>query len=658
MAENKKEVAKAKRGRPKKVATPPVSEEKEQLKMSSTDKTVTIKEIQQNLNQVYTRALGSQNSQFGFGSNSAYALFNPFLQNWRLKMLNSQPKAMSVEELTEAISSPQSSEQKLRSQGWSSSVSQYLYYRILRNATDIPLFKHYKLPQLLDKKEYEKDSFIEEDIYTDEWIKTFDIYNTFKRISLDVKREGKPTYVFRNSVYKDGSSRHVNYCTWQKLPTEYVKLTGIGQYGYMASFNMLLFMNPAFNIEQYPDFIKSMWYDMLEKGAVVQSQIHPNMVGSDSNVKYSVDLNAISNYRYSYEEFGETKEVGGVLQGVRSDGLKETTYMFWVQLPQKLCYTFCSDTSHPWAIPDTSGLFLGLQELTDYDTLAGLVASTPLTAILTGEIETIPNPNAGQDQTIMNPETVAGFQNQFNESTSTNVEALFVPVKNMRLQSLPNVPNSSEITTKATQNFITKAGESGVIVSTEKPSVSQVKGAQLLEESQCEFVTKQMQTILNMNINELIGCSYTWKVEIWGGIFSFDLEYKRAKEMLQNGGSFVLPKVASAFDMTLRDVKAAGSYVDSLGIYDDFKTLTQQTQAELKEKETNGEETRKVGRPSAAEEEIDNDNTEKSIDAGTNTSDMRDFAQHLHENCKCIICGSDTDGAILCDVCAEDFMEE
>lgn len=631
MAEKENETTAKKRGRPKKVATPPVSEEKEQLQMSQKENKITFSQIQKDLRETYNRALGnSGNGPFGFENTSAYTMFNPFLQNWRLKMINSQPKAMTPEDLSNAMASPQSSEEKLRSQGWSSSVSQYLYYKILRNSADIPLFKHYKVPQLLDKSEYSKDDFVEEDVYTDEWIKTFDVYNTFKRISLDVKREGKPTYVFRNNVYRDGKKRRVNYCTWQKLPTEYVKLTGIGQYGYIASFNMLLFMNPAFNIEQYPDFIKDLWYDMISKGAVVKKNDNPYIYDdTNKSAGYSVDVNTISSYKYSYEEFGEQKEIGGVLQGMR-DAKRNMTYMYWVQLPQKLCYTFCSDTSHPWAIPDTSGLFLGLQELTDYDTLAGLVASTPLTAILTGEIEPIPNPNAGQDQTIMNPETVAAFQNQFNESTSTNVEALFVPVKNMKLQSLPNVPNSSEITTRATQNFITKAGESGIIVSTEKPSVSQVKGAQLLEESQCEFVTKQMQTVLNMNINELIGCSYSWKVEIWGGIFSFDADLKRSKEMLQAGATFLMPKIASAFDMTLRDVKAAGSYVESLEIYKDFKTLTQQTQAEQKAKE-NAQETKKVGRPNADENEIDNDNTENSIDAGTNTSDMREFAIHSRQ---------------------------
>lgn len=141
--------------------------------------------------------------------------------------------------------------------------------------------------------------------------------------------------------------------------------------------------------------------------------------------------------------------------------------MFWVQLPQDLCYTFCSDTSTATAAPDTAGLFMDLQELTDYSVLAGLIASTPLTSLLTGEIELIPNPSTGRDQTAMNPETVLKFQNLFNSMTSTNTEAFFAPLKNLKLQGLNNVPNSSDIKTKAVSNFISVAGEGGNIIATE-----------------------------------------------------------------------------------------------------------------------------------------------------------------------------------------------
>jgi hypothetical protein len=41
-------------------------------------------------------------------------------------------------------------------------------------------------------------------------------------------------------------------------------------------------------------------------------------------------------------------------------------------------------------------MFLGLQELSDYAKLAGLIQSTPLTAILTGEAEFVTDAQAAR----------------------------------------------------------------------------------------------------------------------------------------------------------------------------------------------------------------------------------------------------------------------
>ena len=37
--------------------------------------------------------------------------------------------------------------------------------------------------------------------------------------------------------------------------------------------------------------------------------------------------------------------------------------MYWVKLPQELCYTFYTDGAHPMVFPDTIGLFADLNEL-------------------------------------------------------------------------------------------------------------------------------------------------------------------------------------------------------------------------------------------------------------------------------------------------------
>lgn len=661
-----KEETKAKRGRPRKGPDPEpiVNEEEHVLEMSQKDdgdkqhaeEKVTFAQVQENLHSMYSNLLGSHIGNGGgwlldIGDNN-FNKYNPFLQNQRLKTIASLPGTLSRDDLSKSLEAPQNAEQPLRSQGLSLSSSQYLYYMILRLATDVPECKYYKVPELLKAEDYKNDKFIKEDKYVDEWLTKFDVYNTLKRILLEVKREGKTTYVLRNSVrVDDKNEKHVNYCTFQKMPSDYIKLIGIGEHGYIASFNMMLFMNPAFCLDQYPTFIRDIWIDLTENKYLIKE------VGRRGEVTYRPDIDRLRTYKYKYvDEFGHSEDISGVLEvkstAAMSARSAKNAYMFWVPLPQDVCYTFCSDTSNPWALPDTAGLFLGLQELTDYDTLAGLIQSTPLTALLTAEAETINNPNAGQDQTVLNGETLAGFQDKFNMMTSTNLEAFFAPLKNFKLLSLPNIPNSNEITTKATQNFIMRSGLGGIITTTEKPSVAQVKAAQLIVESQAKFVTKQIESVLNMIINKLIGCEYDWKLIIWGGIFTFSDEVKRDKELFMAGGSFVLPKLLSAYDLTARDARAQELYINSLSIYDDLRTVTQVTQEKLKKIETTG----KVGRPEKDESEIDNDNTAASKESGLDTIDMRDFAEHHHESGTCIICGAECDG-ILCDECREKYDE-
>ena len=664
------EPKKRQRGRPRKEPPKQINEADTRLEMSSPstnticedkkEEKITIPQIQHSLTQFYNNLLGASSLHAGWdGGIFNLNMYNPFLQNQRLKMINTYPSELDTETLTKIISNPGGSEISLRGEGWSLSSSQYLYYKILRLAADIPMFKYYKIPELLENKnDYSKPAFIREDIFVDDWLNKFDVVNTLKKTSLEVKREGKPTYLLRNSISTNpDGQKTVNYTTFQKLPSNYVKLTGIGEHGYIASLNMMMFLNPAFSLEQYPDYIRDIWDALMTSGAIYENPEYKN--GKPGVDKYKIDINTLKNFKYTYTDSvtGVTDVLSGniTIEKPESNGkakLKAVNYMYWVQLPQDVCYTFCSDASNAWAIPDTSGLFLGLRELTDYDTLAGLIQSTPLTALLTAEAESIQNPNPGQNQTILAPETIAGFQDKFNSSTSTNLEAFFAPLKNFKLLSLPNVPNSSDITSNATKNFISRAGLAGLLPVTDKPSVAQIKGSQLIEEAACDFVTKQFESVINFIVNNLISCEYKWKVVLWGNIFTFDNEVKLAKEMVMSGAVFALPKLASAYNMNLRDVKATDTYINTLDIYTDFRTITQVQQA--KNNNLNTGSNNSVGRPQKSESEIDNDNTAASKESGLDTADMRDF--NAFDGSHCIICGEESEEP-LCENCKEIYVE-
>ena len=270
---------KRKPGRPRKKPleeTPGVtSEAKASLTMSQKTgeqlQKLSLENIQRNLTGLFQEVLGPtyKNKDSGIFNLNYY---NPFLQNERLKQITASAITYTPEELSDFLKSPSYHEQELKEASASLSATQYLYYKILREAADIPMFKYFVVPPVLKKEEYQKDDFLKEEEFVDEWLQTFDLVNTLKRISLEVKREGKPSYLFRQSLSEKDGKKVPCYVAWQKLPPRYVKLTAIGEHGYITSFNLMIFLQPAFFPSQYPDFIQRIWKEMNQSGIIVKNK--------------------------------------------------------------------------------------------------------------------------------------------------------------------------------------------------------------------------------------------------------------------------------------------------------------------------------------------------------------------------------------------------
>ena len=376
---------------------------------------------------------------------------------------------------------------------------------------------------------------------------------------------------------------------------------------------MMYFLNIANSPSDFGDFMIQAWNDMNERGIITEESV--------KNVKtYKFNADKAVDYSFKYNEttysgIVESKKIG-----------RQVSYLFWLRMPYDICYTFGSDNSHPWVAPDTMGLMLKLQELTDYGQLAGLIASTPLSAVLTGEIETIDNPRAGKNESVYSPEVLQGYMAQFNSATSTNIEAWLWPAKNIKLQQLSTDVNSSEIIKTSTENLIVTGGESGLTITTDKPNVAQVNVAKLLAASQQDYVTRQFENVMNFIIQHKLGLKYVWKIRIWGDIFTDENAKKFLKEIVANGNIALLPKLMSAEGISMRDTRAMINYIESSDFYKYFKTYTQQAQQEAKEElseEELEEQQEGAGRPSLDEDEIENDASAAAIGAGTNTSEGR-----------------------------------
>ena len=629
MAEDTNKSVAKKPGRPKKapVVNTEVNEQSVDHLQMEEDK-VTIETLNNQWKKVYANLSESSHGVSGVVTTvmDKWNKLNPFLQNQRIKNLYTQAKAYGKADISEFLANPGNNERPLRSLSWANSSSQQIYYNILRRSCDIPLYNWYVIPDLLESdSDYNGEVFQNEDKLVQEWLETFDVQNTFKTIALEVKREGKSSYLLRNKISGAGKSKTVDFCTLQKMPTDWIKITGKGSLGYTISFNMMYFLNIANSPSFFGEFIEAAWNDMIYNGIVTlpegsqKYEFHPEEV-----IKVNEDK-TIKEYTFSYEGITVKPIIESITEGIGRG--RNQRYMFWLQMPYDICYTFGSDNSHPWMAPDTMGLMLKMQELTDYCQLAGLIASTPLTAVLTGEIEPIANPRAGKNESIFTPEVIQGMQDKFNAITSTNVEAFLWPAKNIKLQQLSADVNSSDIISTATSNFLESAGEGGLTIATEKPNVAQITAAKLLAASQQDYVTIQFQKVMNFILQHKIGLKLRWKIKIWANIFTIENEKKYLKEIVANGNIALLPKLMSAEGISIRDTKALTSYVKSFKFYDDFMTYTQLKASELAsgESEVVDEEGNPVGRPPIDDGDVENENTAASKEAGSNTSDNREY---------------------------------
>ena len=180
------------------------NEEKEKLVMSQQQ--VSFKDVQNKWNEIFTKR-GARSFIDGGPINSGFFqayLNNPFLQNSRVKQVNSQPSDKTKDDIKSLIQSPQGNEQGLREVSALTYYQNYLYNQLVRLQRDIPEYKIYALPtKKRNASDYSKEDLDEIDYVNCEIIDKNNLPLEFKTITTQVNIEGKCTYLVRKSWTKD-----------------------------------------------------------------------------------------------------------------------------------------------------------------------------------------------------------------------------------------------------------------------------------------------------------------------------------------------------------------------------------------------------------------------------------------------------------------------
>ena len=583
-----------KRGRPKKKEAVLPNEEKENIVMSKKAEAtsllenevgavravpdrVTTQDIQARWHSVFKNysSLGFDTiyQKWGQYSNS---LSNPFLQNQRVKQILSNGKKLTKEELKTVVSDPEHSEESLRSVSMVLYYTNFIYQTLVQLNRHTPKYNYYATPLYVKEGDSSKKDLANDSMMVDKILKKFSPQLTLKTIATQVYAEGKCSYLVRTSY----SNKDVDFLLLQKLNSDKVKITGFGsKQQFIVSFNMAIFLDPAYSVEQYPEFIRKTWEEMMSIGIVVEDKRGRRKINPKAEIP-----------------------MGHILE---SNG---TSYMYWVKLPQDLCYTFYSDGAHPNAFPDTIGLFTDLNDLDDYRWLQGNLLSKGVNSILTAAVPIVRDPKAGSDATVISPDTILGYSDYFMNNISANIFPFFAPFEDFDLHTLENQPESMDIIYSRIRDLIATSGNSALLPITDKPSIASVKAAEALQASKNDYLTKQFEQFLNNVINENYNLKYHWRVVLHSDIFYWRDDSKMVKELVLQGATGLLPRLLSYYDQTLEDYKGSTIYLDALDIKLDTGDY---------------EETNPVGRPKLEDDEIINDNTGISNDMGNNVSEIK-----------------------------------
>lgn len=628
------------RGRPKKKVAPITNEEQQQITMSSSKNCVnqaeinrdikngvgavrdvpekiTLDALQQRWKDVFKNygSLGFDTLNRAWNNNVNF-LNNPFLQNNRVKQINSPVKKLSKEEMQNVVDNPEHNEDTLRSVSMGLYYTNYIYQNLIQLNRNTPKYNFYATPLYVDGPNFNKEELKNDSKKVDKILKSFNPQLTFKTVATQVNAQGKCSYLVRTSYNKN----EVDFLLLQKLNSEMVKITGFGsKQQFVASFNMIIFLEPAYDVSQYPKFIRDTWEEMINQQIIIE----------DKKTK-----------RKKINPRAKIPK-GHILEG-RNDG----SYVYWVRLPQDLCYTFYSDGSHPNAFPDTIGLFADLNDLADYRWLQGNLLSKGVNSVLTAEVPIVKDPKAGSDATVISPDTILGYQDFFAQNISANIFPFFAPFEKFELHTLENQPESMDIIYSRIRDLIATSGNSALLPITDKPSIASVKAAQSLQASKNDYLTRQFQSFLNNVINENFDLKYDWNITLWGDVFFWRDDVKITKELVISGMHGLLPKLLSAQDQTLEDYRGSTVYMDALGI--EIKT------AEDIKQEKEGA-SKQVGRPKLNDTDIENDNTGTSNDQGNNVSEIK-----MSSPIKCAKCGKELESHenIICDECLQEVYEE
>lgn len=468
---------------------------------------------------------------------------NPYEQNARIKKISSFPGDYKKSDVERMLKNVYSNEQPLRQIHHALEYTAYplLHTRFLYQ--NLLTYHSYVAPYLTNEGDSKKDEFWREWKLLEKLRTEFNVKSVTHEIVGQCLQEGKVFYYPRYSV--DKAHNKVNHAFMQQLPSDWVKIVGYNNKSkYTLAFDMMYFTEPATDVRQFGDLF-------LPYLDTFNMAVYPAPKGVGTKLVYASDS------RINLNEVPENQNIDAYYQNGR--------WFYWVTLPIDKVFTFEIDDVTRTAVSPFTGLIMDMLQLAQLENLALELLSNPLIAVLTGEIPYFDNKDTNiADQYKLSPTGLTMFNVLWDQLMArTNIGGIGLyaaPFKNMKLESLPEAPNATNIVSSGFKDVMNKAGLAGILPASDDVRAGLAQISLMIEAQFGKTVYRCMERMMNVII-ERLNLKYDWRFHMFGDLATDEKLREESKKEMQLG---ILPATLIYNAMMNRSIMEDISWSDAI----------------------------------------------------------------------------------------------
>ena len=475
---------------------------------------------------------------------------NPWIQNKRVKQINTLPVEYSKDAIGEAIKNPGGNEALLRGTHHALEATAYPMLKIRKLYTDLMTYNYYTAPAFTDEDDAKTPEFWREAALLEKFNDKLDPKANAHKATGQAIQEGKVFYYIRYDV--DKSHNKVNYAFMQKLPPDWLKIIGYNNIsGYTVSFDMFYFLQPGTDWRQFGD----LFIPYLESFDAV---IEP-----PGNAVF-----ASKGWRVNLDKLAQMKDLVGNPEAYVQNG----RWAYWVTLPIDKVWGFEIDDTNPNLASTMTGLYLSMSAIAQYEQVQLELVQNPLIVVMTGEIPYRNDSAAPQDDGIKLSEGgrilyETLWYNMLSQNNTSGIGFFMAPAENLKLHQLAEAPSATEISTNGYGYAVEKSGLAGLIPINDNPRAGTVNISIQLEAKYCQRVYQQFERMMNY-IYSTLNLRYTWRFHMFGDLYNDEKERANMQKSMSMGVLPDLYRYNAIMGRSLLDDLSMSAAVKESGVLD------------------------------------------------------------------------------------------